>query len=79
MTAIHRRSITLTLVLALCATLCATHAAHAGPNYWKLSTGHITVVSNGSATRAAKLAGQFLSFERLLGGLANLDPDSPLP
>jgi hypothetical protein len=52
--------------------------AHADTTYWRLSTDRVTVVSNGSAKRCQRLAAQFLSFERVLRGLAGLDEDSQL-
>jgi len=66
------------LLAVLLAGLVASRA-HADTVYWRLSTGQVTVISNGSAKRCAKIAAQFLTFQRVLRDLAGLDEDSQLP
>lgn len=52
--------------------------AHADTVYWRLSTERVTVVAHASAKRCARIAAQFMVFERVLRDLAALDEDSQL-
>ncbi len=65
------------LAILLCATLCS-RSVHADTPYFRLTTDHITVISNGSEKRSARLARQFLTLERVLRDLAGLDEDSQI-
>ena len=53
--------------------------AHADTSYWRLATDRIVVVSDGSAKRCENVAKQFLTFERLMRDLADVDADSQFP
>ena len=66
------------LLTALALLSFGFRVAHADTAYWRLSTGDLTVISNGSAKRCERLAAQFLVFQRLVRDLAQMDEDSAL-
>ena len=54
-------------------------AAESAAQYWRLSSGRLTVISNSSAQRCQRLAASVVRFDQLLFELAGWEPDVALP
>jgi len=69
----------------LCAAIACTagmlgmvESAQAADTYWRLDNGHISIVSNRDDKHCARLARQFLLYERLVDELAGVKSSRPL-
>jgi hypothetical protein len=70
-----------TALQALFFLLAVITAATAGAqtNYWRITSDHITVISNGNGERCTRLAATFSALERILRQLADWDSSYELP